>query len=184
MQEEIAQITKMGTKGKGITDDPGLQRNPTSWKDGIDPFIVPNLNNPCEQESFRKNPSGRSNHVDMQQRCSLLDKKLKEIEGVDDLENVDPRDLCLVPDLVILPNFKMPKFEKYDGIKYPENHLATYCNKMAGHARNEDLLNHAGGHSKNRTIFKDEVQTLIDTDLTKFRRTFRWPPKVLRYRTN
>ena len=54
MQEEIAQMTKMGTKGKGITDDPGLQRNPTSWKDVIDPFIVPNLNNPCEQESFRK----------------------------------------------------------------------------------------------------------------------------------
>ena len=34
----------------------------------------------------------------------------------------------------------MPKFEKYDGTKCPENHLATYCNKMAGHARNEDLL--------------------------------------------
>ena len=36
----------------------------------------------------------------------------------------------------------MPKFEKYDGTKCPENHLATYCNKMAGHARNEDLLIH------------------------------------------
>ena len=57
MQEEITQMTKMGTnltKGKGITDDPSLQRNPMSWKDGIDPLFVPNLNNPCEQESFRK----------------------------------------------------------------------------------------------------------------------------------
>ena len=26
--------------------------------------------------------------------------------------------------------------------KCPENHLATYCNKMASHARNEDLLIH------------------------------------------
>ena len=106
MQEKIAQLTKLVTnltKGKGITDNPGLQRHPTYWKDGIDPFIVPNLNNPCEQESFRKNPSGQSNHVDMQQRCSLLDKKLKEIEGVDDLENVDLRELYLVPDLVIPP---------------------------------------------------------------------------------
>ena len=76
----------------------------------------------------------------MQQRCSLIDKKLKEIEGVDDLGIVDPRELCLVPDLVIPPDFKMPIFEKYDGTKCPENHLATYCNKMAGHARNEDLL--------------------------------------------
>ena len=76
----------------------------------------------------------------MQQRCSLLDEKLKKIEGVNDLGIVDPRELCLVPDLVIPPNFKTPKFKKYDGTKCPENHLATYCNKMAGHARNEDLL--------------------------------------------
>ena len=33
------------TKGKRITDDPGLQRKPTSWKGNIDPFIVPSLNN-------------------------------------------------------------------------------------------------------------------------------------------
>ena len=78
----------------------------------------------------------------MQQRCSLLHKKLKEIECVNDLESVDPRELCLVPDVVIPPKFKMPKFEKYDGTKCPENHLATYYNKMVGHAHNEDLLIH------------------------------------------
>ena len=69
-----------------------------------------------------------------------MDKKLKEIEGVDDLESVDPRKLCLVLDVVIPPKVKMPKFEKYDRTKCLENHLATYCNKMAGHARNKDLL--------------------------------------------
>ena len=61
---------------------------------------------------------------------------------MNDLGSVDPRELSLVPDLVILPKFKMPKFEKYDKTKCPENHLATYCNKMAGHAHNEDLLIH------------------------------------------
>ena len=55
---------------------------------------------------------------------------------------MDPRELSLVPDVVIPPKFKMPKFEKYDGTKCPKNHLATYCNKMAGHAHNEDLLIH------------------------------------------
>ena len=71
-----------------------------------------------------------------------MDKKLKEIEGVDDLESVDPRELSLVSDVVIPPKFKVPKFEKYDGTKYPENHLVTYCNKMAGHAHDEGLLIH------------------------------------------
>ena len=73
-----------------------------------------------------KNLFGRSKHVDIQQRCSLLDNKLKEIEGVDDLRSVDPKEISLVPDVVIPPKFKMPKFEKYDGTKCPENHLATY----------------------------------------------------------
>ena len=53
-----------------------------------------------------------------------MDKKLKEIEDVNDLGNVDRRELCLVPNMVIPPKFKIPKFEKYDGTKYPENHLA------------------------------------------------------------
>ena len=51
MQEKIAQMTKMMTgltKGKGITDDPSLQKRPTSWKDGIDQSIMPNPNGPCE----------------------------------------------------------------------------------------------------------------------------------------
>ena len=79
------------TKEKGITDDPNLQREPMSWKDDIDPSIEPNSNDLCEQGRLRKDPFGRSHHVDMQQRCSLLDKKLKEIEGTNNLRSVDPR---------------------------------------------------------------------------------------------
>ena len=172
MQEKIVQMTKMVTnliKGKGITDDPSLQKGPTSRKDGIDPSIVPNPNDPCEQERLKKEPFGRSSHVDIQQRCSLLDKKLKEIEGVNDLGSVDPRKLCLVPDLVIPPKFKMPKFEKYNGTKCPENHLATYCNKMVGHAYNEDLLIHVFYNSLAGTtaqwytkLKKDQIRTWRD----------------------
>ena len=59
---------------------------------------------------------------------------------MNDLGSVDPRELSLVPNVVILPKFKMLTFEKYDGTKCPKNHLATYCNKRARHTRNEDLL--------------------------------------------
>ena len=58
MQEKISRATKMVinlTKEKGITDDPG---EPASWKGGIDPFIVPNLNDLCQQKRLRKEPSG------------------------------------------------------------------------------------------------------------------------------
>ena len=43
---------------------------------------------------------------------------------MDHLESMDLRELSLVPDLVIPPDFKMPKFEKYDRTKCPETHLA------------------------------------------------------------
>ena len=81
-----------------------------------------------------------------------LGQELKEIEGVDDLESVDPRELILVPDLVIPPKFKMPMFEKYDGTKCPKNFLVTYCHKMVGHAHNEDLLVHAFYDSLTRAV--------------------------------
>ena len=105
----------------------------------------------------------------MQQRCSLLDKKLKEIEGVNNLRSVDPKELCLVPDLVIAPKFKISKFEKYDGTKCPKNHLATYYNKMVGYAHNEDLLIHVFYDSLARAtaqwytkLKKDQIRTWRD----------------------
>ena len=119
----------------------------------------------------------RSKHVNMQQRCSLLDKKLKEIEGMNNLESVDPRELSLVPDVVIPSKFKMPKFEKYDGTKCPENHLATYCNKMARHARNEDLLIYVFYESLTGTaaqwytkLKKDQIHTWRDLARAFFER--------------
>ena len=114
MQEKISRATKMVTsltKGKGITDDLGLQRKLASWKGGIDPSIEPNSDDPCEQERLRKNPFEWSKHIDMHQKCSLLDKKLKKIKGVNDLGSVDPRELSLVLDVVIPSKFKMPNVD-------------------------------------------------------------------------
>ena len=88
---------------------------------------------------------------------------------MNDLGSVDPRELCLVPDLVIPSKFKLPKFEKYDGTKCFENHLATYCNKMAGHTHNEDLLIHVFYDSLAGTttqwymkLRKDQIRTWRD----------------------
>ena len=69
MQEKIVQTMKMVTnliKEKGITDDSNLQKEPTSREDDIDPFIMPNQNDPCEQGRLREDSLGRLKHVDMQ----------------------------------------------------------------------------------------------------------------------
>jgi len=51
-------------------------------------------------------------------------------------------DLCLVPDVVIPPIFKVPDFDKYKGTTCPKNHLKMYCRKMRAHSRDEKLLMH------------------------------------------
>ena len=51
MKKKIARMADMVTsltKGKEIIDDPSLQREHMSWKDGIDPSIVPNPNDLCQ----------------------------------------------------------------------------------------------------------------------------------------
>ena len=83
-------------KGKGITEDPSSRDRLASWKNNDGQFTVPNPNDLCKQEKLRKNLSGQSEYINLQQRCNLLDKKLKVIEGMDNLKSVDPRELCLV----------------------------------------------------------------------------------------
>ncbi|RDX81653.1 hypothetical protein CR513_37636, partial [Mucuna pruriens] len=49
-------------------------------------------------------------------------------------------DLCLVPDMVIPHNFKVPDFDKYKGNSCQKNHLISYCRKMDAHTHNDKLL--------------------------------------------
>jgi len=49
-------------------------------------------------------------------------------------------DLCLVPDVVIPPKFKVPYFDRYKGTTCPKNHLKMYCWKMGTYSRDEKLL--------------------------------------------
>ncbi|MCI65042.1 gag-protease polyprotein, partial [Trifolium medium] len=57
----------------------------------------------------------------------------------------DPLDLanmCLVPDLVFPPKFKVPDFEKYKGLSCPKSHLVMYSRKMASYANDDKLMIH------------------------------------------
>ena len=48
------------------------------------------------------------------------------MEGEDIYGMVDVNRMCLVPDLVLPPKFKMPEFEKYNGTKCPSTHLFMF----------------------------------------------------------
>lgn len=55
---------------------------------------------------------------------------------------LDAYDMSLVPDVTKPPKFKVPDFERYNGLSCPRNHLVTFCQKMASYAHNDKLLIH------------------------------------------
>ena len=92
-------------------------------------FTISGMNDPYEQKNLRRGLPKQAYNVERLRRCSILENKLKAIEGVDNFGSMDPKELNLVPNLVILPKFKMPNFEIFDGTKCPKTHLAMYCKK-------------------------------------------------------
>ena len=54
----------------------------------------------------------------------------------------DVASICLVPEIVIPSEFKIPDFDKYKGTSCLEAHLHHYCGKTRARANNEPLLIH------------------------------------------
>ena len=70
------------------------------------------------------------------------EERLRAIEGGGDYAFADMAELCLVPNIVIPPKFKVPDFDKYKGTTCPKNHLKMYCRKMGAYAKDEKFLMH------------------------------------------
>ena len=70
--------------------------------------------------------------MEEREKFDLIEERLKAIEGIGDYLFADMAELCLVPDVVIPPKFKVLDFDKYKGTTYPKNHLRMYYRKMVG----------------------------------------------------
>ncbi|KAK5812151.1 hypothetical protein PVK06_027564 [Gossypium arboreum] len=79
---------------------------------------------------------------ELEEMCRWLEEKFKEMENTDYRGGIDAKELSLVPDLVLPPKFKTPKFEKYNGTSCPEAHITMFCRRMVGHVNNDQLLIH------------------------------------------
>ena len=84
----------------------------------------------------------QSESNEAQRKLEFIEERLKMVEGLDAYSLVDASKMSLVSDLVLPSKFKVPTFDKYDGIKWPSAHLYMYCRKMTGHTSNDKLLIH------------------------------------------
>ena len=71
-----------------------------------------------------------------------IEERLRAIEGGGDYPFVYIAKLCLVPNVIIPPKFKVSDFDKYKGTTCPKNHLKMYCRKKAAYVKDENLLMH------------------------------------------
>ena len=67
---------------------------------------------------------------------------MRIIEGGRNYAFANMAELCLVPDEVIPPKFKVSDFDKYKGTTFQKNHLKMYSRNMGAYSKNEKLLMH------------------------------------------
>ena len=78
---------------------------------------------------------------ELENKFGKIQLELKALRGKE-LFGKNAYDLCLVPNVVIPPKFKVPNFEKYKGNICPEIHLVMYVRKMSAYVGNDELLIH------------------------------------------
>ncbi|XP_058002274.1 uncharacterized protein LOC131179445 [Hevea brasiliensis] len=76
------------------------------------------------------------------EKLLTIEERLRSIEGLNMYGSVDVSSLRLVPDVVVLPKFKVAKFDKYSRNSDPCIHLATYIAKMSALTEDDRLLVH------------------------------------------
>jgi hypothetical protein len=76
------------------------------------------------------------------EKWTALEERIRAVEGNHLYDPVKAAEMCLVPNIIIPKNFRVPEFVKYTGIQCPITHLKAYCNKMAEVVDDEKLLIH------------------------------------------
>ncbi|XP_058775543.1 uncharacterized protein LOC131649802 [Vicia villosa] len=75
------------------------------------------------------------------ERYRLIEERLRAVEGKGVL-GMDINDLGLVSGVRILPKFKVPTFDKYNGATCPMTHVKAYYRKMSVYLEEEGFLMH------------------------------------------
>ena len=105
-----------------------LDPYPTFTADGSAFNAMPQPNTagapqPCPLQPLHFLVEGPPLVVEEKENLDIIKKRLRVFEGFGDYLFTDMAELCLVPDVVIPPKFRVPDFDKYKGTTCPKNHL-------------------------------------------------------------
>lgn len=125
-----------------VAEPPPTVHTPFGYEDPQYMFDTP------QSEGF-----GMGEMEKIKEQCQTLERRLRDIEG-NDVFGASAMDICLVPDLVLPPKFKMSDFKKYKRHTCLKSHLIMYFHKMVAYSQNDKLLIHYFHDSLRGSFFK------------------------------
>ncbi|XP_028230410.1 uncharacterized protein LOC114410657 [Glycine soja] len=157
MHEDVGHVTPLTLEGDSPRHPNGVHENPQECAqgdvdsnslfpaEGLAPNALPQTNVTGEPRNHPTQPmflsvGGSPPAAEEKEKLDLIEERLRAIEEFGDHPFTDMTDLCLVPDVVIPPKFKVPDFDRYKGTTCPKNHLKMYCRKMGAYSRDKKLL--------------------------------------------
>ena len=60
-----------------------------------------------------------------------LEERLRAVEGNDWFDPMRASKVCLVPNITVPKDFRIPEFTKYTGLECPNTHIRSYYSKIA-----------------------------------------------------
>ncbi|XP_070051807.1 uncharacterized protein [Nicotiana tomentosiformis] len=75
----------------------------------------------------------------MAEELKKLTGRVQSVEGGKGIEGLNYEDLCIHPYVKLSEGYKPPKFEMLDGTGDPKVHLRTYCDKLVGVGKYEQI---------------------------------------------
>ncbi|XP_070035899.1 uncharacterized protein [Nicotiana tomentosiformis] len=75
----------------------------------------------------------------MAEELKNLTGRVESVEGGKGIEGLNYEDLCIQPDVELPKGYKPPKFEIFDGTGNLKVHLRTYCDKLVGVGKDEQI---------------------------------------------
>ncbi|RDX84408.1 hypothetical protein CR513_34540, partial [Mucuna pruriens] len=136
----VGQMTRFYENSKGFTPQYEM---PLDWNDDAEEQQQPRQIEQAGQSKAQGSGPGPKATPQPppfeRMKWDLLEERIRAIEGSGN-RGLEAPDLCLVSNIPLPPDFKMPKFEKYKGSTCPRIHLAMYCRKMAAYQYQDSIL--------------------------------------------
>jgi hypothetical protein len=150
LEQLLKAKNREGTSTQPITGAPAAHIQGTSQNLGADSMaeqhFVPITSILPSQAIFTVDltvdgpPGNRSTDKVSYDRLTALEERLRAVEGNDWFDPMRAVEVCLVPNIIVPKNFRIPEFVKYTGLECPNTHLRSYCNKMAEVIYDDKLL--------------------------------------------